>query len=309
MADMSSLVEVTSKIKLSNMYYWERLIRSEFASALDYSSRSKYKISEKHSQILTWLDLSSFNGYKREKTLRTLSGAAPNSFFFALAIQRLNDWVPQVREAANEKLPLIAKESNPVHVVEALCITLCNWNSWRRIGAQGKQALLSILTNNKNIVEALKSKLISSATGPMATVLTQTCRTTVLDKYLIEIAENAVQPWVRANAYRILFKGKLAWEDVYEWVWTDLRKVKGYFNIINSERKLTLVPPFLEILRKSSVDRSSVVRRVAAEFLIREFTTLGKESSQFAKLFASDKSPTVAERGRFVLKKLEESQA
>ena len=100
MADMSSLVDVTSQLPLSNLNYWERLIRLEFSSALESSSPPKRKIWSKPSQFLTWLDLISWDGYKREKTLRTITGAAPNSFFFALAIRRLNDWVPQVREAA-----------------------------------------------------------------------------------------------------------------------------------------------------------------------------------------------------------------
>ena len=306
-ADMSSLVEVTSQLPLTNMDYWERLIRSEFSSALESSSQPKWKVWSKSSQFLTWLDLISWDGYKREKTLRTITGEAPNSFFFVLAIRRLNDWVPQVREAAREKLPLIVKESDPVHVVDALCVTLSHWNSWGRIEESDKKVLLEIISN-KDIGQSLKLKIISSTSGPMASLLAQVGRTSALDEHLSEIAENAVQPSVRAKAYRSQFEGRMVWLEGRKWEWTDVRYCKGRFKAIVGERKITIAYPFIELLQKSANDASSIVRRVGAEFLIRELSTLGNESLQFANRFASDKSSPVAERGRFALKKLEKLQ-
>ena len=108
-ADMSLLVDATSHLLLTNLDTWERLLRWEFSRALETSTPAKWKLWEQPTPFLTWIDLCSGDGFKREKTLRTLSGAAPNSFFFAVAVRRLNDWVPQVREAAREKLSEIAK--------------------------------------------------------------------------------------------------------------------------------------------------------------------------------------------------------
>ena len=113
LADMSSLVEATSQIPLSNFDYWERLIRSEFSLAMRENVPSKWMPWSKRIELLTWIDLTSWDGYKREKTLRTLSGAAPNTFFFSLAIRRLNDWVPEVRAAARDTLLELAKASDP----------------------------------------------------------------------------------------------------------------------------------------------------------------------------------------------------
>lgn len=307
-ADMSSVVEATSRLSLSNMDYWERLIRCEFSSALNSSAQPKWKVWAKPSPFLTWIDLCSWDGYKREKTLRTLTGSAPNSFFFALAVRRLNDWVPQVREAAREKLPLIAKVSDPVHVVEALCITLSNWNSWGRIEESDKQVLIEIISR-KEITEALKLKIISATSGSLTSIFAQVGRTSVLDGHLSEIANNAIQPSVRAKAYRSQFEGKMVWFEGRKWEWTDIRYCKGRLKPIVSERKLTVTSPFLETLRMASVDRSSIVRRVAAEMLIRELETLGEESLRYANLFVSDASPSVAERGNFALKKLEAQEA
>lgn len=304
-ADVSSLIDATAQLPLTNLDYWERLIRHEFSRAIACSTPPRWRLWPKPPQLLTWLDLISWDGYKREKTLRSISGAAPNAFFFSLAIRRLNDWVPQVREAAREKLPLIAKATNPDHVVEALFVALPNWNSWGRIKEDGKQVINQIISRNE-IAESLKSKLISTACGPMAFIFTQLGRTSVLDGYLGEIAEHAIQPSLRAKTYRSQFEGRMVWIEGRKWEWTDIRYCEGRLKAVVSERKLQVKPPLKDLLEKSANDRSSIVRRVSAEFLIREMENLGDESLELAKSFASDKSRAVSEKGQFVLKRLQE---
>ena len=304
-ADMSALIDVTSQLSLTSFDYWERVIRSEFSQALRESTPPTWKVWSKPNELLTWLDLVSWDGYKREKTLRTLSGAAPNTFFFSLAVRRLNDWVPQVREAAREKLPEIAKTTDPQYVVEALCIALSNWSSWGRIEEADKKVLLQIICEEQ-IAELLRSTLISSTTGPMPSLFSQLGRTPILDGKIKEIAGFAIQPSVRAKAYRSLFEGRIAWIEGRKWEWTDIRYCEGRLKPIVSERKLNVQTPLLDVLKRSAEDRSSIVRRVSAEILIRELESLGAVAREFAEKFASDTSDAVSERGRFALKKLEE---
>ncbi|TLU61100.1 hypothetical protein FE810_15625 [Thalassotalea litorea] len=304
-ADMSSLIDVTSQLPLNSFDYWERLIRSEFSLALRESTPPKWKVWSKPSELLTWLDLISWDGYKREKTLRTLSGAAPNTFFFSLAIRRLNDWVPQVREAARENLPEIAKATNPEFVVEALCIALSNWNSWGRIKEEDKNVLLQIICDEE-IAESLRSKLISSTSGPMPSLFSQLGRTPILDENIENIASKAAQPTVRAKAYRSLFEGKISWIEGRKWEWTDIRYCEGRLKPIVAEREVNVQTSLLTLLNLSSEDRSSIVRRISAEILIRDLSNIGVIARDYAEKFASDKSQAVSERGRFALKKLEE---
>lgn len=303
-ADMSLLIDATSCLSLLNLDIWERLIRWEYSKALAASKPSKLKLWTKPTSFLTWIDLCNEDGFKREKTLHTLSGAAPNSFFLALAVRRLNDWVPQVRKAAREKLPIIAKESNPEHVVDVLCATLPYWNSWRRLGEADKQILLEIIAIDE-VTHSLKLRIISATTGPMTAILTQAGRTDTLDDYLSEIATQAIQPSVRAKAYRSLLEEKMVWFEGRKWEWTDKRYCEGHYKPMLSERSLSIKSPFLETLKLATVDRSPMVRRVAGELLIRELTSIGEESFTLARLLASDSSPSVAERGQFALKKLE----
>ncbi|GAB2192104.1 hypothetical protein MAH1_37130 [Sessilibacter sp. MAH1] len=306
MADMSSLVEATSQIPLSNFDYWERLIRSEFSTAMRESTPSKWKPWSKPIEILTWLDLTSWDGYRREKTLRTLSGAAPNTFFFSLAVRRLNDWVPEVRAAARDTLLELAKASNPEYVVEALCVALSNWGSWGRIEDADKDVLLNII-GDENIAQSLIQKIMFSASGPMTSLFSQLGRTPILDGRMEEIASFAVQPSLRAKAYRSLFESRVTWLEGRKWVWTDIRYCEKKLIPIVSERKLSVETPILDLLQKSAKDRSSIVRRVSAEILIRELDTLGGIGKELADKFASDSSDAVSERGKFALKKLVES--
>lgn len=306
-ADMSALIDVTSQLSLTSFDYWERLIRSEFSLALRESTPPWWKVWSKPSELLTWLDLISWDGYKREKTLSALSGAAPNTFFFSLIVRRLNDWVPQVREAARQKLPEIAKATNPEFVVEALCIALSNWNSWGRIEEADKKVFLQII-GEEQIADLLRSKLIYSSSGPMPSLFSQLGRTPILDGKIEEIAGLAIQPSVRAKAFRSLFEGRIAWIEGRKWEWTDIRYCEGRLKPIISERKVNVQTPLLDLLKISSEDRSSIVRRVSAEFLIRELENLGTVAREFAEKFASDTSEAVSERGRFAVKQLDEAE-
>lgn len=306
-ADMTGLAEVTSRLPLSNLEYWERLIRSGlYQAAAAHSKPAKWKFWDKPTPFLTWIDLCSGDGFKRERTLRILSGRAPNRFFFAMAVRRLNDWVPQVRSAAREQIPSIAVASNPEDVVDVLCAVLPHWNSWGRSDEEGRQTLLTI-ASTESIAEALKSRLISAAAGPLASVLAQVGRSCVLDTHLPQIASSAIQPSVRAKAYKSLLDGKATWVAGRKWEWTDMRYCQGHYMPMLCDRPLTTTSPLEETLRAASSDRSAFVRRVAGDVLIRELETLGAAGFQLANILSSDGNSSVAERGKFALKKLSQT--
>jgi hypothetical protein len=71
---------------------------------------------------------------------------------------------------------------------------------------------------------------------------------------------------------------------------------------------LEIDTPLINLLKSSSEDRSSIVRRVSAEILIRELGNLGIKARAFAERFALDKSHAVSERGEFALRKLDEAE-
>lgn len=297
LADLSMLVSATSKLPLKNLDIWERLIRRELTNERQISKWSFCK----PNFSFTWLDLCSGDGFIREKALGALLAPVPNSFFFALAIRRLNDWVPQVRYAACMMLPLIARNADPDVIVDVLFMTLSHWNSWSRMGDREKQAVMQILSLEQ-VMETFKRRIILASSGPMSFILTQIGRIDVLDNYLVDIAESAIQPSLRAKAYRCLLEGRFVWNIGQKWGWTDKAYGEGHFMPLLNERKIYVEKPFMDNLAAAAADRSPIVRRVAGEMLIKELENIGEQAVILAKILASDPSYSVAERGEFALK-------
>lgn len=304
--DNSKFIKCTSQIKLSNLEHWERFIRQEFYSALRSFETANRNIWKKPLSLVTWIDLCSWDGHRREKALRTLSPNVPNKFLLALIIRRLNDWVPQVRLAARELLPEIILKSNPNDVVDVISFSLSHWSSWRRIEQPDRNTLLEAISS-KNLSSTIANKIINSASGPANVILTQASRKPVLDHKYLDIATRAIQPAVRAKAFRFLFEAKASWVEGKEWQWTDKSYCIGRMTPILSDRKLEKVPSFTNLLKCSSTDKSSAVRRVSAEFLIKEINQAGIEAKSIAQQFALDKSNSVRERGEYVLRILSEN--
>lgn len=160
--DISSFIAITSTLSLINFKVWENTIRLHIALSLENYSLKKCRLRTLPLGSLRWLDLCSGDGFKREKALKLLSGAAPNSFLFCLVTRRLNDWVLQVRTAAREALTRLIETTVPEHTVDMLWVSLPCWNSWTRMGELERKSLLEIL-NKPDIAEALKKRLMTSA--------------------------------------------------------------------------------------------------------------------------------------------------
>lgn len=298
--NISILLTTTSNLPLTNLESIERTIRWDYYEILKTSTVFHPNTTKIAHHPLIWLGLCHENGFQREKALRAPLGPAPNAIFFAIAMRRLNDWAPKVREAARERLPSIAENTNPEFVADVLCATLPHWVSWGRIEEDDRQVLLSIVAIKK-VAESLKTRILSTTSGPTASVLTQLGRRDVFDCHFEEIAKKALQPSVRAKAYRCLLEGKITWCAGREWQWIDQRYGKRRLNPILYHRTLTVETPFLEILQSAAVDRSPIVRRVAGEILIFNLDRLGDAALALAEQLAADSSPSLAERGRFIL--------
>lgn len=303
-AAISRLTEVTADLPLTSLDNWERLLRCEIEGAERQPTVFRWKFWRKPLAVPAWLELVSRDGYRRERALWALT-ATPNAFFFSLLLRRLNDWVPQVRKVARIRLSEIVEAVPQADVIAALLGMLPHWSAWGRLEDDDREALLQLLSI-KPVADQLIHHLITSASGPMPAVFSQLGRSQCLDDRLEEVAASAVQPALRAKAYRSLFEGRLVWLEERYWVWTDIRYCEGRMKASVGERSVEVEVPFADLLECSAADASSKVRRVAAEMLIRELNTLGDAAQQFAERFAADTSRPVAERGSFALRKLQQ---
>lgn len=254
-------------------------------------------------QTLCWFQLSHRSGFVREKALRQLAGPAPHPFLLALALRRLNDWVPEVRAAARQVLPTVLLASDPDWLAQTLWLILSHWASWGRLGEAERKVVLG-LAAHPEVLLLLLSDLQQCSAGPAAKVLTQLGRCDILDVYLPLLARTARQPAVRVKAYRSLFSGKMQWFAGRQWQWTDVRYCQGRQVNVIAERFLSSGVAFEETLTQASRDPAVAVRRLAAEVLITQFARCERRVTEtlIARL-ALDPSPSVAERGAFAQRK------
>lgn len=299
---LSALSAVTSQLPLNNFDIWEDVIRGALwadAKRVQHQDR----VDRAPQRFPSWLDLCSSDGRDREKALRSGLGPAPDGFLFSLALRRLNDWVPQVRMAARECVPLVAASSEPEVVADALCSALPNFASWGRMGDGDRQVFLSLISAER-IASSLKDRVIGTISGSSTKILIQAGRAPAFDRWLKEIATKAVQPSTRAKAYRSLMEGRVVWPVGRKWIWTELKWCKGRYETILEERQLHVDVPLLATLASAAADRSSLVRRLAAELLIKNIDSIGEEVRCLAEKLASDRSRYVSERGKFALARL-----
>lgn len=300
---LAVVVAETGNLPLKHVDGLERMIRSQLGWGIEFPESSAPR-----RRLLTWLDMCSPDGFVRERALRCLSAPAPNAFFCALALRRLNDWVPQVRQAAREHLLLIVDSSAPGHVVEALWNVLPHAMSWGRLQAEDRQ-VLEQLVSSEPVAAAMKARIIGDAVGPASLMLSQAGRTPALDPWHWEIAREAVQPCVRVRAYRSLLEQRVVWAVRRRWVWTDVKWGKGKFETELGERAIAVEVPPLEILERAVGDPSHRSRRVAAEFLLEHLEAIGADARRLAEKLASDSWPYVAKLGRLAVDRCREQEA
>ncbi|ASP37833.1 hypothetical protein CHH28_03710 [Bacterioplanes sanyensis] len=300
------IAAAAAQLPLKNMAKLEQEIRYQYDSDEVRSVRIAH--ADGKDFPITWLDIISSDGYRREKALRLLSGPIPSKLLMYFALRRFNDWVPQVRAAAYDTVMDIALLSDPTDVAEALMAALSTWSSWQRIGHYGRIMLLKILAI-KGVEEKFVGQLIQSKTGPTSTILTQVSRVDILDAYLHQIATESLQPTLRAKAYRVLLESKTSWVEERKQEMVDKRYSLTRCRTILGDRHVSVNIPWEVLIKEAALDRSSFVRRIAAEKIIASRDYNNPDYLALAHEFARDDSPTVRERGEFFVKRHAEKKS
>ena len=248
-----------------------------------------------------WYDLLSGDGFRRERFLLEVNEGAPSAFLLAMFLRRLNDWVPQVRKAALQAAENVLDRTDPDIVGEVLWSILSVKNSWKRMRGD-ESAVLDAGFERPSITPYLVRRLLSETSGPTARVLQQACRGASLDPYLPRLAEAALQPAVRALAYRMLMEQRATWPDGWKWRWTDKSLGERIRERQIAERPLSMDVDLPELLLAAANDPSAAVRRMAAAVLMSHRHDLGDFATVLAEKLTTDPYPSIANRGRFILK-------
>jgi hypothetical protein len=188
-----------------------------------------------------------FSGYVREDALRRFSGGLRSPFFFGAIAHRLNDWVPEVRRAARSCAERTFPVTRPEIVADAAIDLLDRSRSWQRWSDEA--APLDAALARPDVLNCLVQRVRDRRTGPLASVLRTLLRGSDLDRYLAELAADAVQPSVRAVAVRAQIEGQATWPVGYRKQWISKPEGKYRSIVVHEERALSTEPSREDFVR------------------------------------------------------------
>jgi len=246
-----------------------------------------------------WLFLFDGNGYVREAALNSLSTPPRSAFFFSALAWRLNDWVRAVRQAAERCSERVLHRTASDVAANAALYLLDRHLVWGRWSNESKA--LDRTFEREDVMADLALQIAQRSTGPLSNCLRHALRYPTMDKHLPRLASAAIQPSVRAVAYRCLISGKAAWTIGFEWAWID--KVYGLRRRVPKleTREIQRTGSVADIIKAAIRDKSNVVRIVAADAVISARSQLPDADELIARL-ANDKSPAVRERADYMLR-------
>ena len=245
-----------------------------------------------------WLFLFHYDGHVREAALDAIARPPASPFMLAALAWRLNDWGKPVRQAAmrcaQRVLPVAGDEIVSV-AARYLLDRRFHWGRWSE-----ELDVLDLVLARAGVMAALASQL-GEATGPLPTCLRQALRYPAIDEHLPHLAARAIQPAVRALAYKCLLNGEVLWPSGYEWQWID--KVYGLRRrVLKFEsRPVVRTRPLDELMHEAVRDKSPKVRVAAAAALSMVRAQIG-DTDALVRELAQDRSASVRMYAEYMLK-------
>lgn len=296
--DPSALAEAESVIVREAELYRRPPEKSTFmARLLGKSVGSLEQLSE--TRQLEKLFLFHRDGNLREAALRKFDGPVSSAFMFIALAWRLNDWVPEVRRAAEECVSRCFPQTPASIVAQAAAVLLIRKSSWRRWGDERRW--LDAVLNRRDVASELAALIIERPSGPTARILRGALQTPWMDSFLPQIAGSAVQPATRAVAYETLIAGQASWPNGWRWRWVDKTIGRRRVETVFAHRPLATDISLQDIIAMALRDRSGAVRSVAMSGVIRHRDKLC-DVEAIAREFLDDSARGVRERAEFILR-------
>jgi len=253
----------------------------------------------KRNNDFAWLFLFHPSGHVREAALDCVNSPPTSPFFFSSLAWRLNDWVQPVRQAAERCAERVLHQTASDVAANAALYLLDRHLAWGRWNNEFRA--LDKTFEREDVMADVALQLAQRSTGPLANCLRHALRYPAMDKHLPRLASAAIQPSVRAVAYRCLISGIAAWPVGLEWAWID--KVYGLRRRVPKleTREIQRTNSAADIIKAAIHDRSNIVRIVAADAVISVRSQLPDADQLIARL-ANDRSPAVRERANYMLR-------
>lgn len=249
---------------------------------------------------LTWLYIFHGDGRLRESALHRIADPPPNAFLFAALAYRLNDWAEPVRIAAQACARRVFPQTPSSVVATAALYLLTQRQHWKRWGAEA--AALDAALFRPDVVDRLASIFRAEPADALSSAMRQILRSLDIDRHLPDLFGCAAQPAIRAIALQSLIERRGMWPVGFRQEWLDKSLGRSRRVLAFEERPIEHAVPLAELVSAGAADRSAVVRKLAADALIKHADVLSGLQETATKLL-HDPSPAIRERMSFYIRR------
>lgn len=239
---------------------------------------------------LAWLLIHSPNGFHRDAALLRLPLPA-HPLDLAALLARLDDWVPEVRRLAETQLARHLPAIPPAVAAEvALARGESLERAWR-ISPTGRRLWQALLDR---VPEALLEVLRTGQGRAVRQLFLRLMRDPAFDTALPMLLREAAHPSLRASALWWLVGGQVSYTAPRGARWRGDHPVAG-------RRPLSVTPDVAQVMALGAADRSSQVRKVAAEMLKAYAARDPQAAGALARHLARDRNAGVRARAEWFL--------
>lgn len=241
------------------------------------------------------LCLHAHDGYLREAVITLVD--PQDDAARAVLLLRCNDWVAQVRKAALVRVKALLPGWSLEEISALAPFALRKQSLWRR----GGEKVLVELERQPQWSKAVMQMFLNETNGPLARLLRDALKEERDGIDLPQLAAQARSAHVRAAAVQSLLEGQVTWLNRVEWVCSDrvYSRRRKVLHFGRRPMKLDRRSQAL-VMRQAVTDRSAMVRKLAADHVIRQGPEAYPEATERLR---GDKSPAVRERMDFAKRK------
>lgn len=248
---------------------------------------------------LGWLLMFHGSGYVRQASMEALTTSPSCPFEVAAVVYRLNDWVGNVRAASSEYARKFLVAASAEAISESAFFLLPQVTLLNRWDDQALTVVHDSIYR-REVLDEMREQFLAPRSGKVGQSLRLILHRADFDIHLEKLALDASLPTVRAIAAETLLMGRARWFVGYRREWVN--KVYGITRRIGEfeTRNVEIDFGVADVLRAAARDKSSLVRRIAADFLVSKREHLTAEMAEFSDALRNDKSSAVRSRIDFL---------
>ncbi|MFL4470269.1 hypothetical protein ACERZ8_10440 [Tateyamaria armeniaca] len=271
---------------------------SSFLQALGLNHKNEDTFLRDHPD-LGWLLMFHGSGYVRQAAMEALTTSPSCPFEVAAVVYRLNDWVGNVRTASTEYARRFLLTASAKTISESAFFLLPQVYHLSRWNDQALSVVQDSIYRTE-VLDEMREQFLAPRSGKVGQSLRLILQRSDFDIHLEKLVLDARLPTVRAIATETLLMRRARWFVGYRREWVN--KVYGMTRRTAEfeTRDVEIDFGVADVLGAAARDKSSLVRRIAADFLISKREYLTAEMADLSDVLRNDKSSAVRSRIDFL---------